>query len=878
MQARILGILLTTAPLFTHPAGAQSGFDDKDGNPPVAVHIAPVGTAVIQATPAAMRNPVTSRAALVTLATEQFPEGDTPTAVQFTPDGATIVLAHRDSQNLVLIDAVTRTFLNEIAVSGSPNALALTSDGTLAVTANVFEDTVSVIDLGTQSEVAVVAVGDQPSVVRITPDDALAVIGNTVDQSFSVIDLATRTELRRFPGAGFSSSTSITFESGVTTFKFSSFECVDSNTIIHPDYGNSTVDFFDLTTGAESSFATSAANPIGVALTPDGATAVVTHFFLPTLTVVDTAARSLAPIATGINLWDDVTVKPDGSLAVAKVQNGCVVVNLTTGAISPVLSTSHPNGLLTTADGTHALAVGFKGSLISYATQTVVKDLNNVVSAYVGAVSPAGPRAALVSQHNGEDLLVATTNGSGGILEGMVPTGAPPEADKTRRAAVSPDGRYAVTTNILSHTASVLDLTTGQLLGVVGVGLRPADVEITPDSRKAVVANLDSTFASIIDLGTLAVTSVPISTRASEVEISPDGRYAYLAVVVSDGVWRIDLNTQTVSGPLVDAGEMGGIFYLFNQASGMTLSHDGKTLITCDSFDDTITVIDTVSWSKAQTVAVGDFPARALFSADDSRLYVSHRDGSTVGVLTETAGVWAFTGSIAVGAWPFEMALSEAGDHLYVGNAQSSTVSVVDTATLGVLATIPVPDSPQGLSLDPLTRELRVACGNWSVTIGPGPRVQMARSGFLSVIDTTTNTLVSTVNTGEPPGELVAGPCHAQVFVPEPFAGGLLRDDVDVTTVRLEATPDVAAIGDTIALTTCNGVPGRLATLFVTDVGGNPTFFRLPVIGLMNAAGVWRVAGPVTAAPGPVTLTLQALTFNSSGGLVLSSPEKLTLE
>src|SRR5262245_28226354 len=67
-------------------------------------------------------------------------EGDTPSDVVYTPDGTKIVIAHRDSHNLTVMDAATRDVLATIALSGSPNSVAVSADGVHAVTANVFED------------------------------------------------------------------------------------------------------------------------------------------------------------------------------------------------------------------------------------------------------------------------------------------------------------------------------------------------------------------------------------------------------------------------------------------------------------------------------------------------------------------------------------------------------------------------------------------------------------------------------------------------------------------------------------------------------------------------------------------------------------------
>src|SRR5258708_20062840 len=67
----------------------------------------------------------------------------------------------------------------------------------------------------------------------------------------------------------------------------------------------------------------------------------------------------------------------------------------------------------------------------------------------------------------------------------------------------------------------------------------------------------------------------------------------------------------------------------------MTLSHNGATLVTCDSFDNQISVINTATWSRVAVVPLGtgNFPVRAVFSPDDSKIYVSDRDSDHISVI-----------------------------------------------------------------------------------------------------------------------------------------------------------------------------------------------------------------------------------------------------
>lgn len=762
------------------------------------------------------------------------PEGDVPTAVRYTPDGARIVVAHRDSRNLVVFDAATLTFAGEVALSGGPADLAISSSGTRAVTANQFEDTASVVDLVTLTEIAVVPVGDQPGLVRITPNGATAVVGNTVSQDVSVIDVATATETLRIPGAGFAATLSAAFEPGVVTMSFYDLALVDDTTAIAPDSINDEIDFFDLATGAVSSIP-SLADPREIAVTPNGATAVVTHFgSVQQITVVDTATQAITKtIPVGQNLWGPITIRPDGSKAVAAILNACVVVDLATNAVSPSLNTATVNALRTTADGNYALGVGFRGPLISYATETIVKELNNVVSTAVGDVAPVGTQGAMAANTFGEDLIVVRTNGAAGFLEAQLTSGAPPEGDRARFVAVSCDAQCAVTSNVLSDTASIVDLQTGAT-SIVAVGDRPAEVEITPSGTTAVVANLDSPFVSVIDLGTQSVTNVPTSTRNSEVEISPDGQFAYVAVVVADGVWRIDLGTNTVSGPKLTTGQMGSVGYAFQQSSGLTLSHDGATLVACNSFDDTITVIDTAAWSVVATVPVGDFPTRALFSANDGRVFVANRDGDTVTVVNNAGAASATLTTVAVGDSPFEMDLSPDGRTLYVLSTNDDAVGVVDLVTNQMVTTFQLPEAPQGLWLNEDGTRLHVASGTWTASIGPGPATAFNTFGWFTSIDPATGIVTNEIDTGLPPASMVVDDCGTIALVASPLGDGFTRVRLDAAATT---TPYGCGVNPAGSLTVLSGLaaPGGAITFGVDNPLGTQPAGSVPLVAISSA-------------------------------------------
>jgi len=89
----------------------------------------------------------------------------------------------------------------------------------------------------------------------------------------------------------------------------------------------------------------------------------------------------------------------------------------------------------------------------------------------------------------------------------------------------------------------------------------------------------------------------------------------------------------------------------------------------------------------------------------------------------------------------------------YITNFQSRTVSVIDTATNTVAATIPLGFGPVGAAVTPNGKRVYVTHGrgDWSseVTLAPN---------LVSVIDTITNSVVTTVTVGDQPVDVAITP------------------------------------------------------------------------------------------------------------------------
>ncbi len=704
------------------------------------------------------------------------PEGDAPSDVVFTPDGQTIIIAHRESQNLILWDAATRAFVGEVPLSGLAQSVDVTPDGATAVVACLGNDSVSIVDLNTLTETAVIPVGRVPGSVSISPDGARAAVHAAVDGTTYIIDIASATVERTIPGIDTWSRLSFSVEAPATSLQYGGPEFIDNTRLINADFGGSEVQFINAATGAVHRVAV-AASPIRVGLSSDGTTAVVVHSFAArTLTVLDLASETItATFPTTFDMWGPIAVNADASRAVVAIQNAAQMIDLATGApVGFSINTASNNDLLSTFDGKYAVSIGYRGSIIDFANASLVTDANNAVSCEIGAVSPVDYRAAMCSTTFGDDLVVVNTNGGGGAgLEAFQLSGPAPEGDRCRTAAITPDGSTAVGVSIFSDTAAVIDTATGTVTGIAPLGERPSGVAITPDGTRAVVANLDSGFASVIDLATATSVEVPISNRAGQVEISPDGQYAYLSVVAfGDGVWRINLNTLAAEGPKLFTGNMGGVGYAYSQMSGIDLSPDGTKLAVAGTYDNLVTIIDTTTWAVEHNVAVGDFPTVVRFSADGTRLFVSTRNANQVQMIDTSSIFPTVLATIPVGDQPWHLVPDAANNRLYVNNFGDTTIGVIDLATNTQTMVIPLTDFCTGLRLDAGSGMLYAVLSDSVTTLGGTAGYSHTESGAIAVIDTSIPAIVDTIPLDYAPSAMAMDASGTRFVLPAPQGDG----------------------------------------------------------------------------------------------------------
>jgi YVTN family beta-propeller protein len=118
-----------------------------------------------------------------------------------------------------------------------------------------------------------------------------------------------------------------------------------------------------------------------------------------------------------------------------------------------------------------------------------------------------------------------------------------------------------------------------------------------------------------------------------------------------------------------------------------------------------------VTWLRG----VGNAPRHVLLDPSDRYLYVSFNGDGQIGKIDlQTNQVLS---KLSTGKAPRSMALSRDGRFLYVVNYNSQTVSKVRTSDMQVVASQPVDPQPIGITYDPETNQVWVACYSGSIWV-----------------------------------------------------------------------------------------------------------------------------------------------------------------
>lgn len=336
--------------------------------------------------------------------------------------------------------------------------------------------------------------------------------------------------------------------------------------------------------------------------------------------------------------------------------------------------------------------------------------------------SPDGRLLYVVCQDSDEVRVVDVASGK--------PVNSVPVGHVPRGIALSPDARRLYVTNAWSDTVSVIDTNSLRVIQTLPTGYEPSGVISDKQGETLYVANRLSGDISVLDLNSGKETERLLAGRgASYLAISPDGEFIYCThIYPNPGAFRTEPNSEitvidTETRRVVERKSLHNVAGAFHVA----ISADGKLGVVAQlrpknliplahvehgwAFGDSLTLFGqdvggivqvpldeldryyALPWGIAITpdkskIFLTTAGSQGVTVIDASRLLKSIHSRRKAFVNDLSASADYVSARIPVGHNPRGVALSPDGKKLYVSNRLDDTISVIDTTTDQVISTV----------------------------------------------------------------------------------------------------------------------------------------------------------------------------------------------
>jgi YVTN family beta-propeller protein len=315
------------------------------------------------------------------------------------------------------------------------------------------------------------------------------------------------------------------------------------------------------------------------------------------------------------------------------------------------------------------------------------------------ASAPTAARTAVrIIQTNaagdGAHLIDPETNAVVAVLRGV---------DIPHGVTASPDGARLYITNEHRETLDVIDAVALTITSRIKLSGRPNNLAVTLDGRKVYVGIAQAPGAvDVIDTVALKnVKTIPVKGAIHNVYVTPDGKFAVAGSIAQKAISIVDTATDAVVRTI---DESSGI-----RPMAFTTNRDGSTkdiIVQLSDFHG-FAVVDFATGKETARVEHPAIPGEhphtdGLQGAPAHGLWVSP-DGTR---LWSTSKVYGYAyvhslpdlkevGRVYVGQHPEWVTATPDGRFVYIAAAGDNQVYVVETATLKVVAQVPVGQVPK---------------------------------------------------------------------------------------------------------------------------------------------------------------------------------------
>ncbi|WP_162131290.1 Ig-like domain-containing protein [Mycolicibacterium chubuense] len=554
---------------------------------------------------------------------------DGPVQVVFSPDGgrAYVTIAHEN--RVSVMDTTTNTEVESIDVGYGPQGMALNTDGTRLYVANS-RGGISVVDTAGNSVVDSIEVPDGSTNIAISPDGTRGYVTNYDANTVSVLDLTNDTVVTTLDGfhrpldVAVSRDGSRVYVTNVANGP-GEIQVIDAASYVVTD----TIHVGSPTSGFQ---------PLGLALSPDGALLYTADISHDNLTVIRTSDNAVIDFINGPSEPTALSLSPDGSLAYVTSQGDdkVSVIDLATKAtITSFTFADHPLGITVSPDGTQIYVNRTNAGAVSVlslvpatsndaptASPTVTNPdfVTGAVTVVLNATDPDGdPLSYTVSSGPARGTVTPTGDGTftytpNGAARTQAEGTAGPDSD-TFTVSVS-DGQGATTVVPVTVTIAPALIVNHTL---TLAGQYQYDV-VSPDKSRITVSTFDTDPVSGAATTRVAVIDTATGTQIGDTIVIAGGdRYAYPLVTpggdravftttaAGDGqstlITVVDITTGQQIGSTITVAGAAGITKALN-ADGSRVVVTGETRTGTPSTS--VSIIDTTTGTQIGTsVLVG---------------------------------------------------------------------------------------------------------------------------------------------------------------------------------------------------------------------------------------------------------------------------------
>jgi YVTN family beta-propeller protein len=300
---------------------------------------------------------------------------------------------------------------------------------------------------------------------------------------------------------------------------------------------------------------------------------------------------------------------------------------------------------------------------------------------------------------------------SKGNIASTLPTGEGPH-----EVALTSDGRLALVTNYGTRDApgssmTLIDIPSATVVRTIQLEgyHRPHGVLWLKDNRRALVTVEEQKALLMVDTEQgQVVKAVKTGQDVSHmVSITPDEKRAFVANIGSGSISVVDVQNFTLL-KTIQTGE---------GAEGITVTVDGEEVWVTNREADTISVVDASALRVIQTISSRSFPIRAQKSSDGKYILVSHATSGQLAAfdcaskkevarITFTAENVGDKGRLfgeQSGPVPIGIAMHPSGKTAYVAMSNADRVAVIDTNVWKVQKTLPTGKEPDGIGYSKLS-------------------------------------------------------------------------------------------------------------------------------------------------------------------------------